>query len=586
MEDAPTPVYKPMYDRSKRMEEEEKEEVIIESKEYILTKDDNTFRIEINKTIDNLIIRSLNYESKLTIEMLGKLTKIYIETIDEGYKLLNKFFEDNKVSIKDFENSRNIKLQIIITDFSGKKRNIDIDLLFDLKKKDFIINDLQLKCSKLEEEVNKLNNEIKNMKIQINDLMTFKNEINDLKLLLQNQNKSQNIIRSKTQNIIKNEEQNMIQNEIIPQAEAIKNNNTDNKLKINNNNIKKDEINGINKLIPKNLNFIINIATDSYSDWGIDNVFAVFISVDKIPYTVYTTEDKSLIFFNLYQMKVANCIKKAHSYFITNIHHLYDEKENKDIIMSVSAQDNLIKIWNLSNLKLLYKIKNINKKGSLLSTCFLKYNEKYCIATSNGELQPIDFDPIKIYDLKGKKISEIDNSNHNTNFITTYYDNEVSNFLITGNDGFIKSYDINHNANYTTFVDQIYENYSNSQNLSQSYRSAVVISNGNITMLIGSHDDGDIRIWNFYTIKFIKKIKSGNNPLRGICKWNENYIFIGSKDKTIKIVDINNGKIVKSIGGHQSTVLSLKVINLGKSGYCLASQGMGKGEINFWEIQY
>jgi WD40 repeat protein len=105
-------------------------------------------------------------------------------------------------------------------------------------------------------------------------------------------------------------------------------------------------------------------------------------------------------------------------------------------------------------------------------------------------------------------------------------------------------------------------------------------------MLIGSHDDGDIRIWNFYTIKLIKKIKSGNNPLRGICKWNENYIFIGSKDKTIKIVDINNGKIVKSIGGHQSTVLSLKVINLDKSGYCLASQGMGKGEINFWEIQY
>ena len=132
----------------------------------------------------------------------------------------------------------------------------------------------------------------------------------------------------------------------------------------------------------------------------------------------------------------------------------------------------------------------------------------------------------------------------------------------------------------------MYENEFNSQNLSKSYRSAVVISNGKDTMLIGSHDDGDIRIWDFYEIKLIRKIKSGNNSLRGICKWNENYIFIGSKDKTIKIVDIKNGTIIKSIGGHKGTVISLKVIKLDKFGYYLVSQGMGKGEINLWEIQF
>ena len=583
MEGAPTPeFYKPMYDRSKRLEKEEKgekDEVIIESKEYIFTKDDNTFRIKINKTSDNLIIRTLNYESKLTIEILSKLTKQRIETLDEAYELLNNLFEDNKVTIKDFEVSKIIKLQIISTDYIGKKRNIDIDLLFDSKNKDFIINGLQLKCSKLEEEVNKLNNEIKNMKIQINDLMTFKNEINDLKSLLQNQNKSQNIIQ--------NEAQNLIQNEIKPQAEPIKNNDVDNELKNKNNNIeKKNEINDINKSVPKDLKFSRNIAIDSFSEWGIDNVFAAFISVDKIPFIVYTLEDRALIIFNIEERKVVNSIKNAHNNFITNIHHLYDEIENRDIILSVSSKDNVIKLWNFRNLKLLFKSKSINKKGYLLSACFLKYDGKYCIATSNGGLDPIDYEPIKIYDFKGKKILEIDYSNHNTNFITTYYDNEVSNFLISGNDGFIKSYEINLSSRCATFVDKMYENEPNSQNLSKGYRSAVVISNGKDTMLIGSHDDGDIRIWDFYEIKLIRKIKSGNNSLRGICKWNENYIFIGSKDKTIKIVDIKNGTIIKSIDGHKSTVISLKIIKLDKFGYCLVSQGMGKGEINLWEIQY
>ena len=350
--------------------------------------------------------------------------------------------------------------------------------------------------------------------------------------------------------------------------------------------MKKNEINDINKSVPKDLKFSRNIAVDSYSEWGIDNVFAAFISVDKIPFIVYTTQDKALIIFNIEKRKAVNYIKKAHNNYITNIHHLYDEIEKRDIILSVSSKDNVIKLWNFSNLKLLFKSKSINKKGSLLSACFLKYDGKYCIATSNGGLDPIDYEPIKIFDFKGKKILEIDNSNHNTNFITTYYDNEVSDFIISGNDGFIKSYEINLSSSCATFVDKMYENEFNSQNLSKSYRSAVVISNGKDTMLIGSHDDGDIRIWDFYEIKLIRKIKSGNNSLRGICKWNENYIFIGSKDKTIKIVDIKNGTIIKSIGGHKGTVISLKVIKLDKFGYYLVSQGMGKGEINLWEIQF
>ena len=556
MDDAetPAPVYKPSND-------DEEEETIDEKREYSLVNYDKTYTLSIIKTFYSLILKILNYDTKLSLDDFKKKTKIYVENIDEAFKSVIKFLENGKMIIKNIEFTRKIILQISISDFTGKEKNIELDLLYNSKNKDNLINDLQFQYSSLEEEVNTLKKEMKEMKAQIDEFLKFKNQIS----------KSQKAIQNIPDKIIENptnmNKRNSIRNSI---SEEKRQNLETNELK------------------PINLNFLLNLAQDSYSDWGLDNVFTAFTTIDKTPLLVYATEDKSLVFFSLYQMKVVNTIKKAHNDYITNIHHLYDEQEKKDIIMSVSAEDNHIKLWNVSNFKLYSKFKNINKEGFLLSACFLKYNDKNCIATSNGDLSHIEFGPIKIFDLKGRKLLDIKDSNYNTNYITTFYDNESSNnYLITGNDGFIKSYDVKQISSVITFVDQtIYENESSAINKGNSYRSAVVIDSEDIKMLIGSHDDGEIRIWNFYTVNLIKKIKTGN-PLRGICIWNENFIFIGSKDKTIKIVDVKSGKIINSIKAHKiNTVLSLKIIKIDKSGYCLISQGMRNEEINLWEIQY
>ena len=59
----------------------------------------------------------------------------------------------------------------------------------------------------------------------------------------------------------------------------------------------------------------------------------------------------------------------------------------------------------------------------------------------------------------------------------------------------------------------------------------------------------------------------------GICLWNINNLFVGCADKTLKLININNGKIIKSLSGHSGKVFTIKKIIYPKYGECLISFG-------------
>ena len=40
--------------------------------------------------------------------------------------------------------------------------------------------------------------------------------------------------------------------------------------------------------------------------------------------------------------------------------------------------------------------------------------------------------------------------------------------------------------------------------------------------------------------------------------WNNEYIFVGCNDKTIKLIELNNGKIINELRGHNDYVISIK----------------------------
>ena len=107
----------------------------IESREFSLIKDEKTYIISLIKKDEALVFKILNYESKISLKVLSKKTKILIGKIDDAYNLFIKFFENEKVSIKNIQFAKAIKLEVSIVAPTGKEENIEFDLLYNIKNK-------------------------------------------------------------------------------------------------------------------------------------------------------------------------------------------------------------------------------------------------------------------------------------------------------------------------------------------------------------------------------------------------------------------------------------------------------------------
>ena len=231
-----------------------------------------------------------------------------------------------------------------------------------------------------------------------------------------------------------------------------------------------------------------------------------------------------------------------------------------------------LKLWDIT-FNCLVNLKNVNKEGFLYSGTILNYNNQNYIITSNANYS-YNCDPIKIFDFNGNKINEINNSSYDTYIIDTYYDNNFNkNYIITGNKSSVISYDFNGN--------KIYNVYHESDD---KYRhNSILIKNMDETIkLIESSRKGIIRIWKFYNGELLKKINVINKGLYGICLWNNENLFVGCQDKTIKLINIKNGKTTKILSGDREEVVTIKKIIHPKYGECLISYG---GDIILWKAK-
>ena len=320
-----------------------------------------------------------------------------------------------------------------------------------------------------------------------------------------------------------------------------------------------------------NINFPQNLTNDSYAYLLQDNTFIVFNSLDII-FLIYASENKSIVAYNLIDSRKIIEIKNAHKNYITNFRHYLDEINKINLIISISAQDNNIKIWNIINFECLINLEKVYIEGILSSGIIIKENSQYYIVISNFNVW--DSEPIKVFDFKGNKIREIneDNSNDKTFFIDAYYDNFLSkNFLITGNWGSVKSYDFNKN--------KIYHKYCDNDN--RSHYNIIINKDNEIIKLIESGSDCKIRIWNFHSGLLMNIIKVCEMGLRSICLWNNYYLFAGY-NKNITIIDLKHEKIIKDITCPNYVINTIKTIIHPKYGRCLISQGLKNEQIKLW----
>lgn len=334
-----------------------------------------------------------------------------------------------------------------------------------------------------------------------------------------------------------------------------------------NNIISNDESNLSNIEYFKDLTKTLPIYYDN-----LENSFSVFNSINNVIYIIYTDRKRSIVSYNLVDNKKINEIRNAHFAVITNFRHYLDEINKRDIVISISSNDNNIKLWDINYLECLLDLKKINTKGFVFSVCGLNDKNENYIVISNHIFG--NEDPIKIYDFQGNKTKEITDLNINSYFIDSYYDNKSStNYLITGNEGYVISY------NYSK--EEIYHEYNDND---EQIHCSVIIDNSDADKikLMESSRDGNIRIWDFHTGELLHKIELGTIELYGICLWNKDFLCVGCSDKTIKIIDLNKKELFRSLFGHYNCVRTVKKIKHPLYEECLLSQGE---QIKMWIIK-
>ena len=489
-------------------------ENLFEYEEYYLIIEKSVHKIIIQKEKNELIINCRNYYNKLNNNDLSKLVSSDFKNIDEAYKFIINIFEEDRVSVKSIITKKNIIL-LLKVNINNEEKNFEINLLYNKENKDLVINELNKSYNKLKNDIDNLKNEIKILNEEISKLKNIKNP---------------NINQS-PENIEFNSD-------------------------------------------PKDIKFLNDITTDSYTEQYLDNSFILFKSINNILYLIYRNKDNSIIFYNLINNKLINEIKKPHNASITNFRHYLDNMYKRDLVISISALDNNIKLWNVQNCENLLNIEKINKYASLYSACFLSENNELFIVSSNCNY--LNSELIKVFDLKGNLIKKIDNSEDKVYYIDSYYDNKLSkNYIITGNDGYVKSYDLNQNKIY-----QNYNDYDKSEHC-----SIIIHQKEEIVKLIESSWDGNVRIWNFHSGELLNKIKVSKNCLNCICLWNNEYLFIGCSDNTIKLIELFNGLVLRNIEIGKDSIITIKKIYHPFYGECLISQGCGNGQIKLYKIK-
>lgn len=488
---------------------------IFEFQDYYLIKEDNVFKIVIIKMEKILLIKYKNYQIQLNIDDLSELIKIKkFNSIEEGYKYINSIFEENRIKIKNITINKMLALELKL----DLNKDIIINLIYHKDHQNIIVDELK----ELKMEIYGLKEEIKNLKKEISELI----KRNDIK----------NIHEDKTENEIKTNKSN-------PDMKKI-----------------------------KDIQILKEFNIDSFTDCYLDNTFTVFKSVNNILNLIYTNKSNSIISYDLVNNKTLNEIKNAHNDLITSFRHFLDKNNNEDLIISLSSEDNCLKLWNINNLECLLNLQNVNKEGFLFSACMLNSLGSNYIITSNCMWNSSP-EAIKVFDLNGKKIKEIEDSIDAILFLDIYYDKKLhKNFIVSGSLNGVKSYVFDEGKLYHKYFD----NYI-------SYHCSIIVNDiEEIVKLIESSTDGHIRIWNFHSPELLNKIKITNNWLYGICLMSEKYLFVGCTNNIIKIIDIEKGKIIRDLIGHKSRIICIKKVNHPIFGECILSQGYKNGQIKLW----
>ena len=315
-----------------------------------------------------------------------------------------------------------------------------------------------------------------------------------------------------------------------------------NKNKNSKKNLKENKNNDSN---PENFEHIDTLAIDSYCNYYLDNTISIFKSINNILYLIYSDEVKSIISYDLAKDQIINEVKNAHKEDISNFSYFLDNINKIEIIVSLSSDDNCIKLWNIKNWECLLELKGINIYCSLFSACLIcENNENYIITTNLNSF----CGALKVYDFDGNIVKEIKNSKGSKRIIINYYDNNSNkNYIISGFKGYLKSFDFKENKLYHKYKIKCDNGWIN---------SLIVNDKGKIIKIIESNENNLLKVWDFHSGELIDVLYLYGGSI-GLCLWDNKYLLVGCRD-TIQLIDMIKGKRIKCFYESNGEILCIK----------------------------
>ena len=318
---------------------------------------------------------------------------------------------------------------------------------------------------------------------------------------------------------------------------------------------------------PNELVFKQDICSNSHKTNSIDRVFCAFKSFNGEPLVVWGSTALNIEFYDCNKEKIVKTIYQAHKQTIFSCRHYADIRLRIDYIIT-SSNDRSVKVWDATKDNYALYIPNVHNGYYIYSVsllCHLHQEKNYVITSCPNE-------KMKVWSFTGMYMYNFGQSNESTYFIDVFYNkNQKKYFIINANSNDVKSY-------YFESGD-LYHKYKGTP---QTWHMSAVVNNINdIFALIESDGNGTIRIWNFDTAELLKSITAHSINLRGICLWNDKYLFAAGNDSQVKLFNLEEGKFVKSFKGHTSTVCTIEKIMHPKYGGCLISHALD-GKLKIW----
>ena len=499
--------------------------------------------------------KTLKEENRVKInEIQNTLTQLVDYFINNFLnKNENKLFEIKKYSIKEEENEKDIKLLLDIKMPEVDKENLDNNQ----KLIDFMNNGYKLtspKCFinsvKFLTDTNKFFEVAGKM-----DKKLYANEVSS------NNEEKRKKLSNKIDSILNelelkfDEKMVSIENEIIlPKDNPIIYSSQYQEIKF-----VKD---------PKDFVYKEDICNSAHKTNSIDKVFCAFKSFAGESLVVWGTPQYNIEFFDLEKNKIIKTINRAHNQTIFSCRHYSDLKSRIDYLIT-SSYDRTVKVWDIKTYSYIVNISNAHSGYYIYSVsvlCDEKEGANYVITSAPNEY-------MKVWDFNGKNLRTFGQNDESTYFIDIYYDTKArKHYVLNANSIDVKSYSFKNG--------ELYHKYKGTPQT--WHMSAVVNETKDQQILIESDGNGYIRLWEFHTAVLLKTILSSQTlNLRGICLWNDDYLFAAGNDYQVKLFDLAAGKFIKSFKGHTSTVCSLEKIVHPKYGECLISQGLD-GKLKIW----